>query len=78
MDNLIVMAPDQQTALQHHDMMLALIEGLGWHINMEKSSLVLAQSKEFLGMTVDTSAELHFQVLLVKAHMLKHNIECLL
>ncbi len=58
--------------------MLKTISGLGWHINYEKSSLELSQAKDFLGLMVDTSAELRFWVPPEKLHTLKHNIKRLL
>jgi hypothetical protein len=54
MDDLIIMAPDRPMALLHCNWTLSLLKGLGRHINKEKSSLEPAQSKEFLGMTVNT------------------------
>jgi hypothetical protein len=78
MDDLIVMAPSQAQVLQDHNATVALLKDLGWSINWEKSSLTPSQSKEFLGLTVDTANELQFCVLMGKAHTLKHNIAHLL
>jgi len=78
MDDLIIMAPSWPKALHQWTVVLKTISGLGWHINYEKSLLEPSQSKEFLGLMVDTLAKPHFQVLVEKLHVLKHDIERLL
>jgi len=78
MDDLIVMAPSKAEALRQQVTVLETISGLGWHINYEKSLLEPSQSKEFLGLMVDTSTEPLFRVPAEKLHALKHDIKRLL
>jgi hypothetical protein len=78
MDNMIIMAPDKAHTIEHEATALEVITSLGWHINHKKSALVLSQSKEFLGLTINMTREPHFWVPMGKAHTLKHNIKYLL
>jgi hypothetical protein len=59
-------------------MMLNLLLDLSWSVNWEKSSLKPSQTKEFLGLTVNTSAKPRFWVPAAKSHTLHHNISHLI
>lgn len=79
MDDLIVMASSLAEALEKRCVVLKTLADLGWHISLEKSSLDPSQSKEFLGLTVDTAGpEPRFRVPAAKAHALRHDIDRLL
>jgi len=55
-----------------------LLNQLGWQVNFEKSNLMLSQSKEFLGLLINTTGPPSFKVPPHKSHALWHNINCLL
>ena len=54
MDDILILAESKETALDHAEGMVYLLECLGFVINREKSVLVPNQTIEFLGLTVNT------------------------
>lgn len=54
MDDSIIMARSRELALQHRDLVLSLLDHLGFLVNLEKSNLVPTQSFTFLGLHWDT------------------------
>lgn len=78
MDDIIIISHNLVQAHCHLWTMHELLTDLGWQINLKKSDLVLGQVKEILGLLVNTTGPLTFQVPLRKSHTLWHNIDHLL
>jgi len=78
MDDFIVISHSHWQALEHTTHTLHLLNQLGWQVNFEKSNLTPSQSKEFLGLLINTTGPLSFKVPPHKSHMLQHNIDHLL
>jgi len=55
MDNFIIIGHSHQQALEHMTCTLSILDQLGWQVNFEKSNLTPSQSKEFLGLLIDTT-----------------------
>ena len=53
-DYILVIAESRYQALEHIQILVYLLECLGFIINMEKSVLIPDQAIEFLGLTVDS------------------------
>jgi len=70
MDNFIVISHSYQQALEHMTRTLRLLNQLGWQVNFKKSNLMPSQSKEFLGLLVDTTGPPSFKVPPRKSHAL--------
>jgi len=78
MDNFIIIGHSHQQALEHTTRTLSILDQLGWQVNFEKSDLTPSQSKEFLGLLINTTGPPSFKVPPRKSHTLRHNIDCLL
>jgi len=78
MDDFIVISHSHQQALEQMTLTFCLLNQLGWQVNFEKSNLTLSQSKEFLGLLINTTGPLLFKVPQHKSHALQHDIDCLL
>jgi len=77
MDNFIIIGHSHWQALEHTTHTIHLKQ-LGWQVNFEKSNLTPSQSKEFLGLLINTTGPPSFKVPPLKSHTLWHNINCLL
>ena len=55
-DDMLVMARTREEAKQHMEVLVFLLEALGFIINQEKSILIPAQELEFLGLSVDSQS----------------------
>ena len=53
-DNMLVLVESRELAMQHLEVLIFLLEALGFIINKEKSILSPAQELEFLGLVVDS------------------------
>ena len=53
-DDILILAESKGMALNHVEALVYLLECLGFVINIEKSVIVLNQTIEFLGLTVDS------------------------
>ncbi len=78
MDDLFIVGWSKVKAEQVMELTQQVLKSLGWVINTEKSSLLLLQVMEFLGVLVDTMDTPKFCVPLSKVHTLHHDIKCLL
>jgi len=78
MDDFIIIGHSHWQALEHTTCTLGIRDQLGWQVNFEKSDLMPSQSKEFLGLLVDTTGPPSFKVPPHKSHLQRHNIDCLL
>jgi len=78
MDDFIIIGHSHQQALEHTTCTLSILNQLGWQVNFEKSNLMPSQSKEFLGLLIDTTSTPSFKVPPRKSHVLWHNIDHLL
>jgi len=78
MDNFIIISHSHQQALEHTTHTLRTLNHLGWQVNFEKPNLMPSQSKEFLGLLVNTTGPPSFKVPPRKSQELQHNIDCLL
>jgi len=74
MDNFIVIGHSHRQALEHTTRTLCLLNQLGWQVNFKKSNLMPSQSKEFLGLLINTTGPPLFKVPPCKSHALWHNI----
>ena len=68
-DDILILAESKGMALDHVEALVYLLECLGFVINREKSVLVLNQTIEFLGLTVD-SVNMELHLLLQKMKMI--------
>ena len=53
LDDLLIISPTQEKCLEHRDRAIAILEELGWIINMEKSRQQPAQTFDWLGVHLD-------------------------
>ena len=53
-DDLLILAKSKEEAEQHRDIVLSLLQHLGWTINWEKSNLQPSQTCEYLGLIIDS------------------------
>ena len=53
-DNMLVMARTREEVNQYMEVLVLLLEALGFIVNQEKSHLIPAQELEFLGLSVDS------------------------
>jgi hypothetical protein len=75
MDDLILLASFQEEWLKARKLTLDLLLELGLNVNWEKSDLVPAQRKEWLGMEIDATGEhVQFRISAKKLHAIQH--EC--
>ena len=51
---MLILAESRKSAVQHWEVLIFLLEALGFIINKEKSILSPAQKLEFLGLVVDS------------------------
>jgi len=78
MDNFFIIGHSHQQALKDTTLTLHLLNQLGWQVNFEKSDLMLSQSKEFLGLLINTMGPPLFKVPPCTSHALWHNMNLLL
>jgi len=62
MDDFIIIGHSHQQALEHTTRTLSILNQLGWQVNFKKSDLTPSQSKEFLGLLVNTTGPPSFKV----------------
>ena len=55
-DDMLVMARTREEAKQHMEVLVFLLEALGFIVNQEKSLPIPAQELEFLGLSVDSQS----------------------
>ena len=53
LDDLLIISPTLEKCLEHRDRAIAILEGLGWLINTEKSRQQPAQTFDWLGVHLD-------------------------
>jgi len=78
MDDFIIIGHSHQQALEHTTRTLSILDQLGWQVNFKKSNLTPSQSKEFLGLLINTTGPPSFKVPPRKSHALRHDIDRLL
>lgn len=54
LDDILILAESQETALRHRDRTLQLLQELGWLVNWEKSVLQPARLLTYLGVQIDS------------------------
>ena len=61
-DDMLLMAESRDTAVQHLEVLMFLLETIGFVLNKEKSYLHPTQELEFLGLMVDSRSSLKLKL----------------
>eukprot|EP00735_Rhodelphis_limneticus_P009037 TRINITY_DN2492_c0_g1::TRINITY_DN2492_c0_g1_i1::g.8884::m.8884 TRINITY_DN2492_c0_g1::TRINITY_DN2492_c0_g1_i1::g.8884 ORF type:complete len:657 (+),score=31.37,sp/Q99315/YG31B_YEAST/24.66/8e-19,RVT_1/PF00078.22/4.8e-17,Dam/PF05869.6/3.1e-05,RNase_H/PF00075.19/0.001 TRINITY_DN2492_c0_g1_i1:1350-3320(+) len=77
MDDLLLFLDKDMTEAQRLDvvdLLLGSLASFGWHVNMDKSSLVPAQVAEYLGMIIDCQSEPVIRIPKAKITTIRHEV----
>jgi ribonuclease HI len=70
MDDILI-AASPENIIAHRDLVLSVLQGLGWHVNFEKSSLEVKTCTEYLGYIVDSVGKTNVPEIRVPNYKLK-------
>lgn len=77
-DDLLILADSREESEKATELALSLLARLGWKVNLEKSSLIPEQKKEYLGLVVNTEGTPSYEIPAQKKRSLVRDILALL